>query len=155
MTTTTIKTKNIIATVNNKVKRYFRHLRMSLKCRFENQYDYLNTLQVIREFKKTNKVYDNHRDYSNDPYTTVDGLIFTKGSNKVCGLYLDTRYFSLNPIYYHNGENHISTYSTGGCMVVTNDIRGMVEKYNNYEMAGSERDKIIKVLMKDGTVYTF
>ena len=112
-----------------------------------------NTL--IDRFMESNVAINNH----NDEEDKVSGLVFffeaKNPENQIvpCGYYLDTRYFSLNPVKLDkNNMLRICTWSAADCVVNSGDIQRDIDRYNRSGLP-SDRFKIKYVLMADGTIY--
>ena len=110
---------------------------------------------LIDRFMESNVAINNH----NDKEDKVSGLVFFVEAEDPeyqivpCGYYLDTRYFSLNPVKVDkNNMLRICTWSVAGCVVNSGDIQRDIDKYNE-SVTLSDRFKIKYVLMTDGTIY--
>ena len=121
-----------------------------LKESTENRYN-----NLIDSFIESNVAINDH----DDEEEKVDGLVFFFDSRdpkyqiEPCGYYLDTKYFSLNPVIVTKSNMlHICTWSVAGTVMNSGDIKRDIDKYNE-SISLSDRFKISRVLMADGTIY--
>lgn len=110
---------------------------------------------LIDRFMESNVAINNH----NDKEDKVSGLVFffeaKNPENQIvpCGYYLDTRYFSLNPVKVDkNNMLRICTWSVAGCVLNNGNVQRDIDRYNRSSFP-SDRFKIKYVLMADGTIY--
>ena len=110
--------------------------------------------KLIDRFLESNIAINNH----NDKEDKVDGLIFFNEAqneeNQIvpCGYYVNTRYFSCNPVKVDdNNMLRICTWAAAGCVVNSGDIQYDIDKYN--KEVTFKRFGIRYVLMSDGTIY--
>ena len=125
----------------------------TLKTLTENKYN-----ELIDRFLKDNNAVDYH--HPSKINRKVDGLVFFEKAEDEewqivpCGYYIDTHYFSLNPVKLDskNNELFISTWSVAGTVKNTGDIQNDIDVYNETSIK-IDRFKIRYVLMADGTIY--
>ena len=124
-----------------------------LKERTENKYN-----ELIDSFLRDNNAVDNH--HPSKIKRKVDGLVFFEKAEDEeyqiapCGYYINTHYFSLNPVKLNskNNELFISTWSVAGTIKNTGNIQNDIDEYNETPIM-IDRFKIRYVLMADGTIY--